>query len=103
MVRIIIRTKGKTLKEKVMAVTRKCLELSEDYDSFGWDFSKYNGHEIRFTAWHADTDEDGNVVKDGFFFPLHGVPLVDKYPEIMRELDELKWSALVFEQEGDNG
>ena len=99
MVKVLIKTKGATLRDKILNVTRKCMELSEQFDSFGWDFSRYRGRDICFTAWHAEKDEDGNITEDGFRFPISCVSIEKRYPEIMRELDELKWSAIYWKKE----
>lgn len=97
MVKVIIRTKGKTLRDKVMNVTRKCLELSEQFPNFSWEFSRYGG-KLTFTAAHW-SGEDG----ERFQFPISLVEVDERYKEIQRELDELKWSALFYEREGEDG
>ena len=93
MVKVIIHTKGKTLRDKVMNVTRKCYELKDSYPCFGWEFGNYGG-EIRFSASYRKGDKTGR-----FEFPIHLVPLDEKYRYIMDQLNELKWSALFYERE----
>ena len=93
MIKVLIQTKGKTLAEKVMAVTKKCVDLHESFDSFGWEFARH-GDELYFTAWYRDGEEE-----NGFSFPLHNMMVGKEYTEIQRERDELKWSALFYERE----
>jgi len=93
MVKVIISTKGSTLRDKVMNVTRKCLELSQSFDHFFWEFSRHDGR-LYFTASYRNGEDS-----KGFEFPLSMVEVDERYKEIQRELDELKWSALFYEKE----
>lgn len=97
MVKVIVYTKGKTLRDKVMNVTRKCMELSDKFPCFSWEFHQYKG-KLMFTASHWSGDE-----RETFEFPIHMVEVNGRYKEIQRELDELKWSALFYEREGEDG
>ena len=36
MVKVLIHTQAKDLTAKVMAVTKKCMEIRENFDHFGW-------------------------------------------------------------------
>lgn len=94
MVRVIIHTKGKTLRDKVMNVTRKCMELKDQFPCFSWEFHNYKGN-LMFTASHWDGEEG-----ERFQFPLHMVEVDERYKYIMDQLNELKWSALFWEEEG---
>ena len=93
MVKVIIHTKGATLRDKVMNVTRKCMELSEMFPCFSWDFQYYKGR-MSFTAAHWDGDE-----REEFQFPLHLVEVDTRYKYIMDQLNELKWSAIYWQKE----
>ena len=92
-VRVLISCKGKDLKEKVMAVTRKCYELKDNFPNFSWEFHNYNG-ELNFTAswWSGEAGTK-------FEFPIHLVEVDEKYDYIMHALEELKWTALLYEKE----
>lgn len=93
MVKVLIKTKGSTLHDKVMNVTRKCMELAELFPCFSWDFQYYKGH-MRFTAAHWNGDE-----REEFEFPLHMVEVDERYKYIMDQLNELKWSAIYWQKE----
>lgn len=93
MTKVIISTKAKDLREKVMAVTQKCFELKDCYPKFGWDFNNYSG-EIVFSAHYRIGDET-----ESFAFPLHLVELDAKYDYIIKQLNSLKWSALTYEKQ----
>lgn len=95
MVKVIIRTKGKTLLDKVMNVTRKCMELKDQFPCFSWEFQTYNG-KLMFTAAHWSGNE-----YERFEFPLHAVEVDERYKYIMDQLNELKWSALFYEEENN--
>lgn len=95
-VRVLISCKGKDLKDKVMAVTRKCYELKDAFPNFCWEFHYYNG-ELFFTASHWS-----GVTGEKFEFPIHMVEVEEKYDYIMHALEELKWTALLYE-EGEDG
>ena len=97
MVKVIIHTKGKTLLDKVMNVTRKCYELKDQFPCFSWDFQNYRG-KLTFTAAHWSGDE-----REEFQLPLHLVEVNEDYKYIMDQLNELKWSALFYEREENNG
>ena len=97
MTKVLIRTKGRDLKDKVMAVTRKCMELKDSFPYFWWEFTSSGGRTY-FSASYRD-DEGG----DGFQFPIHMVEVDERYKEIRRELDELKWSALFWQKEERDG
>ena len=92
-IRVLISCKGKDLKEKVMAVTRKCFELAQNFDHFFWEFSVHDGRTYFSAAYR---DEDGG---DRFEFPLSMVEVDERYDYIMSTLEDLKWSALLFERE----
>lgn len=94
MVKVIIHTKGETLRDKVMNVTRKCMELKDQYPNFCWEFHNYNG-KLSFSAAHWS-----GKVGERFEFPLHLVEVDERYKYIMDQLNELKWSALFWEEEG---
>ena len=96
MVKVLIQTKGKTLTEKVMAVTRKCMELRDAFPCFGWEWHNYHGT-LTFSACHW-SGKDG----ESFEFPLSMVPVDEKYDYIRHTLEELKWTALMYE-EGKDG
>lgn len=93
MVKVIIRTKGQSLRDKVMNVTRKCLELSQDFHHFWWEFTTHEGR-VYFSASYKEGEES-----NGFEFPLCMVEVDERYKEIQRELDELKWSAIYWQKE----
>ena len=93
MVRVIIKARGNDIGDKILSVTRKCLELKDDLPCFGWEFF-VNGGRMYFSAWYKDEDETGK-----FEFPISCVSVDRKYREIARELDELKWSALFWRKE----
>ena len=92
MVKVIIHTKGKTLRDKVMNVTRKCMELKDQFPCFSWEFQNYKG-KLSFTAAHWSGDE-----REEFQFPIHMVEVDERYKYIMDQLNELKWSALLYER-----
>ena len=94
-VRVLISCKGKDLKEKVMAVTRKCYELKDEFPNFSWEFHNYNG-ELTFSAAHWS-----GVTGEKFEFPIHMVEVDEKYDYIMHALEELKWTALLYEKEDE--
>ena len=97
MVKVIIHTKGKNLRDKVMSVTRKCYELKDQFPCFSWEFHNYNGR-LCFSASHWSGE-----VGEKFEFPLHLAEVDDRYKYIMDQLNELKWSALFYEREENNG
>lgn len=96
MVKVLIHTQAKDLTAKVMAVTKKCMELKDSFPNFTWEFHNYNGT-LTFTAawWSGETGER-------FQFPVHMVEVDEKYEYIRHTLDELKWTALLYE-EGEDG
>lgn len=92
MIKVLIQTKGKSFKEKVMAITEKCLELKDSFPCFSWEFQTLGGKTCFTASWW--NGEEG----DRFQFPILSVEVGEKYKEIRRELDELKWSALLYER-----
>jgi len=93
MVKVLIKAKGANIGDKIMSITRKCMELKDDLPCFGWEFFM-SGENLYFTAWHRDGDENGK-----FEFPISTVAVDGRYAEIVRELNELKWSALFWQKE----
>ena len=91
--KIRVVAKGCEFAQKVRNITRKCLELKDSFPVFGWEFFTVNG-KTYFTAYHRDGDE---TVK--FEFPIHNVDIEERYPYILDQLNELKWSALFWQKE----
>lgn len=94
MVKVLIKTKGKDVKGKILAVTKKCMELAPKFPCFGWEFFTSSNGNVCFHASYKD-GEDAN----GFEFPVNSYDLAKEYPAVIRELDELKWSALFWKKE----
>jgi len=92
MTKVMIATKAKDLKDRVMAVTKKCYELKGSYPNFGWEFFTSCG-ELHFTAYYRDGEFTGD-----FVFPIRSIEVEKKYSEIMRQLEDLKLSALIYEK-----
>ena len=95
MVKVLIHTQAKDLTDKVMAVTRKCMELKDSFPNFNWEFHNYDGT-LTFTAawWSGETGER-------FQFPVHMVEVDKKYEYIRHTLEELKWTALLYKEDED--
>ena len=95
MIKVLVHTKGKNLTDKVMAVTRKCMELKDSFPNFCWEFHNYDGR-LTFTAsWWS------GVIGEKFEFPIHMVEVGDKYEYIRHALEELKWTALLYKEDND--
>lgn len=97
MVKVLIKTKGSTIRDKILNVTRKCMELKDKYPYFSWQFHDTNGH-LTFSASHWSMNE-----KEEFQLPLFMIEVDEKYKYIMDQLDELKWSALFYKKEEEHG
>ena len=95
MVKVLIHTQAKDLTAKVMAVTKKCMEIRQDFDHFGWEFNYHRG-QMYFSAWHRNGEGE-----DRFEFPINMVEVDEKYEYIRHVLDELKWTALLYKEEDD--
>lgn len=92
-VQVILFTKGKDFKNKIMAVTRKCFDLRRSYPNFGWEFFM-SGGDLYFTAYYRDERQTGD-----FVFPIRSNRICDKYDDIMKQLEDLKLSAVRYESE----
>ena len=95
MVKVIIKAKGARIGEKILSVTRKCMELAPEFDCFGWEFFKSSNGNVCF---HASCKQGDKLVGE-FEMPVNSYDLAKEYPAVIRELDELKWSALFWKKE----
>jgi len=91
-VKLIAVTTGARFLKTVMAITRKCVDLKDRFPHFGWEFSNHNGVTY-FSASYRVGEENGH-----FEFPIHMVEMNENSDYIMDQLDELKWSALLYER-----
>ena len=92
MVKVIIKAKGARIGEKILSVTRKCMELAPMFPYFSWEFFRSHGRTY-FSACYRDGD-DGQ----SFEFPINNVDL-DRYGYIIDQLKELEWSAVFWKKE----
>lgn len=94
-IKLIAVTTGARFLKTVMGITRKCVDLKDRYPHFGWEFHTHDGVTY-FSASYRAGEENGH-----FEFPLHMVEVEENCDYIMDQLDELKWSALFYEREGE--
>ena len=92
-IHVMAFVKGKDFKEKIMAITRKCLDLAPYYRNFGWEFTT-ESNELVFSACYRNGDNYGS-----FSFPLIRVAADRQYEEIMKQLEALMLSAVRYESE----
>ena len=96
--KIRVVAKGCEFAQKVRNITRKCMELNDKFPCFGWEFFTTGGTTY-FTACYRNGDKT-----ERFEFPIHHIPVEDRYAYILDQLNELKWSALFWQkEERDNG
>lgn len=96
MVKLRLVTKASELSQKIHAVTRKCVELSQSFPFFSWEFFTSNG-KTYFTASYRSGDDSSK-----FEFPVNSENL-ENCGYILDQLNELKWSALFYEKEEEHG